>query len=162
MDTRIGLFSILEKEAETEFKLDGNIIFLDHLFTMEYQELIQRIMSDVDICACVDGAPKHRTKAIWDTGALTSCISNKLARKMGLQVVDIGVGVTATGQAEIQYYFVDVHISDSMIIRNVKVAGFPLEKHDADFLIGMDIIKHGNFSICNSDGKTKITFEMNE
>lgn len=160
MDTRIGLFSILEKGAES--KPEGNVIFLDHLFTMEYENLIQRIISDVDICVCTDNSPKHRIKAIWDTGALTSCISNKFARKMGLQVVDTGIGVTPTGQTEIQYYFVDVHISDDIIIPNVRVAGFPLENHDADFLIGMDIITKGDLSIRNVKGKTKIEFKIDK
>lgn len=160
MDTRIGLFSVKEKEAE--MKSEGSVIFLDHLFTMEYSKLVQRIVTDVNVCACMDDAPQYKTKAIWDTGALTSCISDTLVRKMGLQIVDTGIGVTATGQTDIQYYFLDVHISDSIIIQNLKVAGFPLKNHDADFLIGMDIIKYGNLNICNSDGRTKITFQMNE
>lgn len=160
MDTKIGLFSIREKDEA--LKLDGNVIFLNHLFTMEYENLVQRIISDVDICACIDGSPKHRIKAIWDTGALTSCISNKLARKMGLQVVDTGIGVTPTGQTEIQYYFVDVHISDDIIIPNVCVAGFPLENHDVNFLVGMDIITKGDLSIRNVEGKTKIEFRIDK
>lgn len=126
---------------------------------MEYQKLAQRLTTLIDISACVEDAPLIRVKTLWDTGARTSCISDKMARKMGLQPIDNGVGVTPAGQIDIYYYFVDVHISKNMVIHNVKVAGFPLERHDADFLIGMDIILKGNLSVRNSEGKTTITFE---
>ena len=48
-----------------------------------------------------------------------------------------------------------------MVCRHVRVAGFPLKNHDVDFLIGMDIITQGTLNISTVDGKTKLTFKLN-
>lgn len=159
MDTCIGLFSKLDHAVDEKAEDESQIVFLDHSFTMEYQKLMQRLTTSIDVSQCMENAPVFRVEAIWDTGSMTSGISNKMARKIGLQPIDNGVGVTPAGQIEILYYYVDVCISQGIVMENVKIAGFPLENHDADFLIGMDIISKGNLSIINAKGKTIITFE---
>lgn len=139
---------------------NNQITFCDYTLTAEYDDKVLRLSTPVDICECVDHTPKFRIeKALWDTGSTSSCISERLARKMGLRPIDKGVGITAGGQIEIPYYLVDVHITDEIVFRNVKAAGFPLENHEEDFLIGMDIISQGDFSIRNINNKTVFIFK---
>ena len=83
-----------------------------------------------------------------------------MARKLGLHPVDTGVGVSATGQQDITYYIVDICLSPEMVFRNVKIAGFPLENNNVDFIIGMDIISKGNLIVTNKEGKTEVKFTL--
>lgn len=163
MDTTMGLidaYPLRSKKAENFKKIDSTVCFCDCAFIKDYNGIVQRITAPIDIRTC--GSEKwYRINAIWDTGAMISCISRSMVQKLKLQPVEEGVGVSATGQTEILYYFLDVNLSDKIKFCEMKVAGFPMNRHDADFLIGMDIISKGNLSIDNSNGKTKVTFEIN-
>lgn len=162
MDTVIGLIDIYPDRKEAESTYDGResvVSFYDHIFMEEYDRLMQRLITRIEVNEC--GTEKsYRLKAIWDTGATVSCISSNMAQRMGLHPADNGIGVTPAGQMEIMYYFLDVRLSDAIKIQHVKAAGFPLERHDADFLIGMDIISKGSLGIRNENGKTAVTFEL--
>ena len=157
--TYSGFISLPDEKGPAADRQEGQLIFSDHAFTMEYERKVNRLTTPIDISLCSDGAPRYRINAIWDTGSVTSCISESMARKMGLQPATSGVGVTAAGQLDISYYFLDIHISEDMVFHNVKVAGLPLERHDVDFLIGMDIISKGNLQVKTTDGRTTVLFE---
>ena len=46
------------------------------------------------------------------------------------------------------------HITAKIIVKNIKLA----DTYDIDVLIGMDVIKYGDFSITNTNGKTTFSF----
>ena len=85
-----------------------------------------------------------------------------MARKLGLRPVDTGVGISTTGKQDITYYIVDIVLTPEMVFKNVKIAGFPLQNHDVDFVIGMDIISKGTLLVKNNSGKTVVTFTVQE
>ena len=155
MNTDIGLFSAEYKRLDDNNK--GQLIICDNIYTMDYPEKQQRIITPVNIRTA---GTIFQVDAIWDTGASMSCISEEFARKYNLQPVSKGIGVTPAGNIDIVYYIVDVLISQDIVIKNLYVAGFPLKRHDVNFLIGMDIISKGNFNIKNVDNKTAVTFEL--
>ena len=132
--------------------------FCDRTFSEEYDGLTQRLTTQITVGKCGTDR-RFRMNAIWDTGSMISCISEDMAYKMKLQPVESGVGITPAGQVEIMYYFLNVELSEGIKFRNVKVAGFPMKRHDADFLIGMDIISKGDFRVKNDNGRTVIIFE---
>ncbi|SHK31292.1 retropepsin-like aspartic protease [Hespellia stercorisuis] len=159
MNTLIGLIETDGQAADKKCLEKRQLKYDKNLVSAEYDKCIQRIVTAVDICMCTDDAQIYRIeRSLWDTGSSTSCISEKLARKLGLLPIDTGVGVTPTGQLDISYYLLDIYLSNKVVFHNMKVAGFPLERHDVDFLIGMDIISKGDFNIRNSDGRTVFTF----
>ena len=155
MNTDIGLFSVECKKLDDDNK--GQLIICDNVYTMDYPEKQQRIITPVNIRTA---GMMFQVDAIWDTGAIMSCISEEFAEKYNLQPVSSGVGVTPSGSLDIVYYIVDVLISHDIVIKNLNVAGFPLKWHDANFLIGMDIISRGSFNIKNVGSKTAVTFEL--
>lgn len=162
MYTNIGFITTDNKPVKTGLDGSMQIVYNDHTLAMEYGEIINRLYTSADISECTPESPRFRVdKALWDTGSMTSCISVRLAKKLGLKPIDTGVGVTAAGQVDIVYYLLDIHLGDDMVCRHVRVAEFPLERHDVDFLIGMDIITQGTLNISNTDGKTKLTFKLN-
>jgi hypothetical protein len=160
LNTQIGLLTPLDKNKNENTDALNFRTYCNHLLTVEYSELMQRLTTSIDVCECADNMPLFRIdNALWDTGSLTSAISFEMARKFGLKPIDDGVCVTASGQIAVSYYLLDIHISDDMVFKNIKVAGVSLKNNGVDFLIGMDVISQGKFSINNSQGKTIFAFE---
>lgn len=147
--------------TETEdTALDGQLITSDKCYLMEYESAASQLQTPIDISLCNDTSPRYRVKALWDTGASTSCISERMARMMKLQPIAIEESISATDQMNACCYFVDAYLSDGMPFRNLEVTGLPLTGLDTDFLIGMDIISKGKFTVESVGGKTVIRFEM--
>lgn len=160
MNTYIGYTSVMKDgENGQEKEVISGLIYGHKRLRLELDKTVRRIITPICVGKCADGEPMHRVKAVWDTGSQISCISDRMARKLGLSTVDTGIGITATGKVNINYYEVDVEVSSQIAFPRVKVAGFLLENHDADFLIGMDIISKGNFCIMHED--EKMIFEFN-
>ena len=156
-DVFLGLFSTQKEELPTRC---GQMSFLDHVVTNEYSEPVSRLTTSVDLGECTASAPRFRAAAIWDTGTSSSCISERFAREHDLHPVDTGVGYSASEPMPISWYVLDVYLSADIVIRGLRVAAFPLEKHNIDFLIGMDIISRGDLSVRNVHGKTVVSFEI--
>lgn len=151
----------LAYEPDKVFERDYRLTQTENSVRIEYDETVQRISTELDVSECCEGAPLHRIrKAVWDTGATSSVIAERAARRMGLKPVDMGVIITATGQVEVPIYFLDVRLSNQLTVRNLRVMGSPMEQRDVDFLVGMDIISKGKLVIDNAGGKTTVTFTM--
>lgn len=151
----------LAQEADRLFERDYRLTQIKNGLRIEYDEVVQRISTELDISECNDSENLHRIKkAVWDTGATTSSISNRLAEHFGLRPVDVGIIVTATGQVEVPIYMLDLHLTKDIILKNIKVFGSPMENRDVDFLVGMDVISKGKFIVDSTGGGTSVSFTM--
>lgn len=97
-------------------------------------------------------------KAIWDTGATRTAISQKVADECGLKPIGVTLIHTAAGESKRNTYLVNVWLPNRVMIPNVTVA--QCELIDTDVLIGMDIINRGDFAVTNKDGKTVFSFRI--
>lgn len=123
-----------------------------------YEKGIPRIKSKIDLMVAHDDSI-YEIDALWDTGASMSFINEKLARKLKLIPVDTGKVVTINGSKEAVYYIVDVALSGDIVFRNLKVCGAQANREDIEFIIGMDIISKGDFSIKNNSTGMVMEFE---
>lgn len=94
-----GLISIKDNK---EYMCDANALgrqttYNGHLVVTEYDSIPNRLQVPVDVCECKEGAVKYRLDAIWDAGSSMSAISEETARKMGLNISESGISVTASG-----------------------------------------------------------------
>ena len=64
---------------------------------------------------------------------------------------------TANGIVAVNTYFVDFGLPNGVTVKNVLVSCADLGD-DIDVLIGMDIIRHGDFAITNTNKKTTFSF----
>ncbi|HNW23616.1 MAG TPA: retropepsin-like aspartic protease, partial [Candidatus Dojkabacteria bacterium] len=97
--------------------------------------------------------------AIWDTGATHTCITEKLAKQLGLIPTTKRETQTAGGSEISDVYIVDIGLPNRYKIKSVQVGAVKI--HDGiDALIGMDIIGAGDFSVSNVDGITIFSFRM--
>jgi len=95
--------------------------------------------------------------AIWDTGATSSVITQKIASDCGLKPIGIAKVQTAKGETTAPVYLASIFLPNKVVIPQLRmiegiIAG------DAEVLIGMDIISQGDFAVTNKDGKTTFSY----
>jgi predicted aspartyl protease len=132
-------------------------------FTVLFDKITDEITSPIKICSgFVIGKPVNipliEVNALWDTGAIATCIKPWLKDKLNLRLLNTqtllaGVG----GEINTHVTLVNIQLMCDVEIYDcpVYVADFP---GDEDILIGMDIINMGDFVVCNTDGKTSFSF----
>jgi hypothetical protein len=98
--------------------------------------------------------------AVWDTGATISCISPNLAKKLNLQILDTTVidGVNSSEEADI--VTISFGLPNNVVIPDLRVAVCDFTPDAVDILVGMDIIRMGDFMISNGKDKTLFSFAM--
>lgn len=96
-------------------------------------------------------------RGLWDTGASKSSITQRIVDDLSLIPVGNTNISTANGVVTVSTYFVDLGLPNGVTVKNVLVSCADLGD-DIDVLIGMDIIRHGDFAITNVNGKTTFSF----
>jgi hypothetical protein len=109
----------------------------------------------------VPGEP-IQTLALWDTGATRSCIKPELKDRLKSYINWTGSPTTFAGiggKVRANFTLVSLFIADNFELEGcpVYVLDFP---GNTGILIGMDIIRIGDFAVCNADGKTSFSFAM--
>lgn len=153
--TKIGIIDLDEGHDNSP---KGQMGYYDKSVLYSYDDICNRLTCDIDVNSTASDTASFRTKALWDTGASMSCISEKLVQRMGIVPVDTGMAVSVIGKKTVSYYIVNAQLAPGMVFRHLKVACLPMMDHDVDFIIGMDMISEGNFNLINSDGKTTLTY----
>lgn len=104
----------------------------------------------------------HSVYAVWDTGAVTSAVSRRIAEQLHLKareraILSTGAGMLPTVKDII---LLDLQIGNGVIpVKVAIVDNVPGEGND--FLIGMDVIQCGDFSIstCHITGVYNVRFK---
>ncbi len=66
---------------------------------------------------------------------------------------------TANGVVLVNTYFINLTLPNHVTVKDVLVTGADLG-NNIDVLIGMDIIRHGDFSITNMNNSTTFSFRI--
>lgn len=97
---------------------------------------------------------------IWDTGATNTCISKRVAEKLGLIPNGKENVYTAGGEIEVDIYVIDIILPGNIFMKGIEALCVDLEE-TTDVLVGMDIICQGDFIITNTDKQnTSFTFRI--
>jgi hypothetical protein len=134
-------------------------------FTVTYEEIINELTSPASVLPAsltkgqTDFVPVKVT-ALWDTGAVGTCIKPWLKDQLGLKLFSTqtllsGVGGNITVYASL----INIQLAYNIEIEDclVYITDFP---GNADILIGMDVINMGDFVICDADNKTSFSFAI--
>lgn len=128
-------------------------------FTLSFSGIRRAILTDVNIISPITRTKSSTYKALWDTGATGSVISNKIAQEIGL--VPTG-RITANGAystREVNTYIVDIELPYNVVIGGVTVTESD-NLHNFDALIGMDVICMGDIAFTNTNRKSKFSFRI--
>lgn len=125
------------------------------VMTRKFPDFDGRIITDELIAY---GDVEVPVKALWDTGSNYSCISNRLAKELGLRPIKNTHIGTSGGKIKFEVYTIILILSDT-IEYSVDVSGVDnLESGGINFLIGMDIISSGDFSISTYNDEVLLSF----
>jgi len=134
-------------------------------FTASFNELVDELTFPVKVWSeFVTGKPANtppvEVTALWDTGAVVTCIKPWLKDQLNLRLLNIqtlleGVG----GEVNAHVTLINIQLMCDVEIDDcpVRITDFP---GDEDILIGMDIIGMGDFVVCNTGGKTSFSFAI--
>lgn len=130
-------------------------------FTLKSNGIMDMLKTDALVLSEVRDKSKTYTpkmwRGLWDTGASKSSINQKIVDDLSLIPVGKVNISTANGVVAVNAYFIDIGLPNHVVIPNVMVSCADLGE-DIDVLIGMDIIRHGDFSITNVNQKTTFSF----
>lgn len=137
-------------------------------FIKEYYGISSTLTTGVEIFKAF--GPGHNTipigtgksySAIWDTGATNSVITQKVVNELGLSPVGIIETITANGTRICNRYAIAVGLPNKIAIPVLLVSDGDLGPNSKeDVLIGMDVIRQGDFAVSNHNRKTSFTFRM--
>jgi len=100
-----------------------------------------------------------KIKALWDTGATCSVISNTIAERILLRKICYAEMRHANGIERVPVFVAGIKLPNQVIIPELTVLSCnPI--HEFDLIIGMDIIAKGDFAITGKNGNTKFSFRM--
>jgi len=111
--------------------------------------------------AKVDNIPeKKEYEAIWDTGATHTVISKRVVDELNLKLHTKRKTFIADGSLE----KCDVFLINLVLPNHVEIIGVAATHLNigasCDVLIGMDVIRYGDFAISNYNNKTIHTFRI--
>lgn len=128
--------------------------------------LLQVLITPCAACAAFDpqAVPQgqepqfHEFKAIWDTGATASVITQDLVDVCGLKPTGMKEVHGVHGSERVETFLINIGLPNKVAFANVQVTlGKLLGAH---MLIGMDIITRGDFSITNVGQRTVFSFRV--
>lgn len=98
-------------------------------------------------------------RAIWDTGASSSAISENIVSKLNLHPINLIKVDTANGLHETTTHSITAALPNNMIIPGMTVTKARLGD-DLDMLIGMDIIGCGDFIVSTNQEMLSFGFKV--
>jgi hypothetical protein len=136
-------------------------------FTINFPNSVEEIITDAKIGISSILRIKRRyynCKALWDTGASSSVIAEKWINKLRLPPIGRTKVLGVTGIADAAIYLIDITLAEKIDFEKLRVTASPsLNNSGIDLLIGMDVIKMGDFSITlplNSKDEKPLTFSF--
>lgn len=132
-------------------------------FTLKSNGILNKLETDVLVFSSIKNTQNNiiprMWKGLWDTGASVSSITQRIVDEMNLTPIGKTSISTANGIVVVSTYFVNIGLPNGVTVRNVLVSCADLG-NDIDVLIGMDIIRHGDFSIANKNNRTTFSFRI--
>ena len=127
-------------------------------FTTYSQSLLNSLRNQVGIAASGNKNMKV-FKAIWDTGATNSVITQRVVRECGLQSSGLTKMNAVNNSSTSHTYLVNIFLPNKVEVLDIRVSEASLAG-DEDVLIGMDIINLGDLAISSWQGRTSFTFRV--
>jgi hypothetical protein len=99
-------------------------------------------------------------KALWDTGATQSCISDRLAENLSLEIVGFVEINSAVGTHSVPAFRANLALPNIFVFHDTELLQFTYTEDDCDLIIGMGIMTQGDLSLTNQFGRTVFSFRI--
>lgn len=139
-----------------------------HALTAKHTGKANVLVSEVTVFQAIDpqkidpsNPPKSVIcKAIWDTGASSSVIRISAVNKLGLKPTGKANSSNPSGTFLKNTYLVNVMLPNKVGFHHLRVVECDELIGDFEFLIGMDIIGMGDFSVTNVNNETILSYRI--
>lgn len=96
--------------------------------------------------------------SVWDTGAMTTCVSNKVVQVLGLESkYEVPID-TPSGRSKANVYEINIILPNDIHLENMIVYETAIGEQGFDLLIGMDVISKGDFCVSGANGVISFSF----
>ena len=132
-------------------------------FSICYEHIVRELVTDVAVKPAAtlvkdDELFWIKVKAVWDTGATQTVITNRIAQRMKLKATGKAIVFGVNSQTIVNRYMVYIQLPNKIKLSTFEVLESDLNSQDIDLLVGMDIIQKGDFLISNANRKTTFSF----
>ncbi|MFZ5975751.1 MAG: SEC-C metal-binding domain-containing protein [Bacillota bacterium] len=128
----------------------------NNAFTVQHSTLVHQLITKVTVINPINNK-SIEVNAIWDTGATSTCITNKVVNDLGLEQTGVCTISTASGISQAPRYGISLKLPNNLHINPFQADMVTL--HDnVEMLIGMNIITTGDFALTNHNNKTTLSF----
>jgi predicted aspartyl protease len=134
---------------------------MHYAFEIRYPFHAENLISDVEVYPAPTGDPGKfvKIRAKWDTGANHTVISVNLKERLNLIPIDSEVLSGVGGSLVIDVVRLAIKLPNGLFISGKHIGVCNINSAQGiDILIGMDIIRLGDFHISNTGGKTCFSF----
>jgi hypothetical protein len=141
-----------------------------YAFTKVHNSIAPNIFTNAGVCALspdedveylAPDAPEFQwRRALWDTGATLSCISDRFANELSLEMVDFVEIGSAVGVHRVPMYRANLSLPNNLVFHDMEFIQFTYTDDDCDLIIGMDIMTQGDLSMTNQEGRTVFSFRI--
>jgi hypothetical protein len=105
------------------------------------------------------GELEVEAKALIDTGATGSCISDVFAQKMHLSILTKKKVYSVHGIKSVPVYCINLLLPNGSVFKQLKTSEFH-KVYDFDFIIGMNILRQGDMAITTANNETVFSFRI--
>jgi hypothetical protein len=99
-------------------------------------------------------------EALWDTGAGTSLITQRIVNECGLKPIRNSKLQSVSGVQKTEVYLVNIYLPGDILFCKIPVVRGDFSHGRWDMIIGMDVIGIGDFSVKNRNSTTEFSFTV--
>lgn len=125
----------------------------------QFSSLIDVVVTDAWITAPT-GEHVLKVKAIWDTGSTHTLITDRVVNFLRLKPTGKSEVVSLGGVSLESTYVVNLNLAENLHIDLLRTIGCKALGRDLDVLIGMDVIRRGDFILSQSNKATYFCFQL--
>ena len=134
----------------------SDIVYMDKLISLDIPKEAPFLITPIEVR---NGNTTMKVFAVWDTGATTTGIAMRVARRLDLKPTgEKEEIITANGTIFTDTTFIEIKMPDN-IYKKFKVNIVP--EQDNSISIGLDIIMSGRFLIEPTETGARMTFNYN-
>jgi len=101
-----------------------------------------------------------QTRALWDTGASGSVITEGLASQLGLAQAGVARVAFGDGPVDKPSYLANIYLPNAVAFPMLRIIECADTAGAFGLIVGMDIIGAGDFAITNVGGVTKMSYRF--
>jgi hypothetical protein len=128
-----------------------------YAFSQRHAAIVNKLITEIVLFGAIPQDNSLKVKAIWDTGATHSVISNEVKKQMKFTPIRSKLVYGVNSKQNVDIIVASIKLPNDFIIdqKRFYVCSLP---PGVDVLIGMDIIQLGEFHLSNAGGKTQYSF----